>query len=153
MKKIFFSVLIIIFSFPVLVFAQDKNTIITYDVKAEITFNNQSIIINEKINAGDKLLEPSHIDINGYTFVGWFNGEHKWDFNTDVVTNHTTLIAKYIKDDNNNDNSINSNETNYNDSNDKIIVPNTSDNIHLIFILLVTSIVGFIALIIYEKKQ
>ena len=59
--------LLIILLFPVIVLAEGKNTDVIYNVKAEITFNNQNIVITEKVSAGDKLSEPSHIDIDGYT--------------------------------------------------------------------------------------
>lgn len=147
MKKTILSVLIIFFSFPILVNAKDNNITITYDVKAEITFNNQNIVINEKISAGDKLLEPSHIEMEGYTFLGWFDGEHKWDFDNDVVNNHTTLIAKYEKNDNNDIKENNS----YKDSKDETFLPNTGDNINLFIILLIINAIGFIIFVIYEK--
>ncbi len=91
--------LLIILLFPVIVLAEGKNTDVIYNVKAEITFNNQNIVITEKVSAGDKLSEPSHIDIDGYIFLGWFVDNHRWDFDNDVVTNHTTLTAKYKKTD------------------------------------------------------
>ena len=97
MKKKLLLILIIVFVFPVFVFAEGKNSTVIYDVKAEITFNNENIVINEKVSAGDKLIEPSHIDFDGYTFLGWFAGDHRWDFANDVVTNNTVLEAKYKK--------------------------------------------------------
>lgn len=30
-----------------------------------------------------------------YTFIGWYNGEEKWDFDTDVVTGNLQLVSKW----------------------------------------------------------
>ena len=64
-------------------------------VPAIVVFQNEDIVIKQEIEIGQKLKEPSHIDINGYIFIGWYDGEHKWDFENDVVEDHLTLIAKY----------------------------------------------------------
>ena len=129
MKKKLLWILIIVFVFPVFVFAEGKNSTIIYDVKAEITFNNENIVINEKVSAGEKLIEPSHIDFDGYTFLGWFVGDHRWDFANDVVTNHTTLEAKYKKNETIIDTTTNNNNNDNNYMNSSVVVE--SDDIDL----------------------
>lgn len=43
---------------------------------------------------GEKLTEPSLEPRDGYTFLGWFNGEDVWNFD-DAVTSEMTLVAKW----------------------------------------------------------
>lgn len=43
---------------------------------------------------GDKITEPD-ISRTGYTLDGWYNGETKWNFAADTVTDDITLTAKW----------------------------------------------------------
>ena len=47
-------------------------------------------VVNDKASAPDTPVK------SGYRFVGWYNGNAKWDFNTDV-TGDLTLTAKWEK--------------------------------------------------------
>ena len=70
-----------------------KKTIKTFDVKigdAEAV----------KYNYGTKIEKPADPEKEEdeeytYTFKGWFNGETEWNFETDVVTENVTLVAKF----------------------------------------------------------
>ena len=53
-----------------------------------------------KYNYGTKIEKPAdpekeEDDEYTYTFKGWYNGETEWDFETDVVTENVTLVAKF----------------------------------------------------------
>ena len=74
---------------------QEKSMQVILVIPAKVLFQNEDIIIKEEIEIGNKLIEPSHTEIDGYVFRGWYNGEYKWNFDEDIVTEHLTLIAKY----------------------------------------------------------
>ena len=53
-----------------------------------------------KYNYGTKIEKPAdpekeEDDEYTYTFKGWYNGETEWNFETDVVTENVTLVAKF----------------------------------------------------------
>ena len=75
---------------------QNLSTKVTVISPAQIIFQNNDKIIKQEIEVGKKLKEPSYLEIDGYVFDGWYDGEHKWDFENDIVTGHLTLVAKYI---------------------------------------------------------
>ncbi len=72
-----------------------KKTIKTFDVKigdAEAV----------KYNYGTKIEKPADPEKAAdeeytYTFAGWYNGETKWDFENDIVTDNVTLTAHFDK--------------------------------------------------------
>ena len=108
MKKIIklFLLLLSVCIIPVCVTAvtYDQNTTaidvkVCYVFPANVVFKNEDISIEEKIEVGEKLIEPSHLAIDGYIFSGWYYNDKKWDFENDVVKEHMTLIAKYISED------------------------------------------------------
>ena len=41
--------------------------------------------------------EPTDITKDGYTLEGWYNGDVKWDFLVDKVTENITLVAHWVK--------------------------------------------------------
>lgn len=74
-----------------------KTTTVKYSVSATITFVFQDgEYIYKNIKVGEKLKEPSHEEIEGKKFLGWYNEEtgEYWDFN-DPIENSMTLVAKY----------------------------------------------------------
>lgn len=80
-----------------LVHADDTRDVdVVYSVRAQIVFVNDNITIIEKIQVGAKLKEPSHIEKPGYEFVGWFNGDVKWDFDKPIEEG-MSLTARYKK--------------------------------------------------------
>ena len=93
-------VLLFILLLPNNVNAEQKNRVEVYfNIPANVIFKNEDLIIREEINCGEKLLEPSHVEVDGYIFKGWYNGDVKWNFDTDIVEDDITLMAKYIKED------------------------------------------------------
>lgn len=54
-----------------------------------------------KVAYGEKLTKPESDPTKDmtvdkvYTFDGWYNGDKKWDFETDTVSGDTTLVAKF----------------------------------------------------------
>lgn len=104
MKTIFKKLIVLtiilatLFTNSNVVFCDDNQTVtIEYIVKAKVTFiddltHDES---HEEYNVGNKLIEPTHSDNPNYEFLGWFNGDVKWNFDTDIVENHLTLHAKY----------------------------------------------------------
>lgn len=105
MKKIVTMVLFLLSLsiFPIYVHAetyvQEGKSMVSYSVPAKITFQNEDKTQNIEIEVGEKLKEPLHKEIDSYVFTGWYNGDDKWDFENDVVTDHMTLVAKYVEKD------------------------------------------------------
>ena len=50
----------------------------------------------QSVKTGDKATEPEAPTKEGYEFAGWYNGEAKWDFATDAVSENLTLKAKWV---------------------------------------------------------
>ena len=72
---------------------------VLYSVSARIKYAlpaGEDIIMYVKY--GDKIIEPEHPAMKGYSFIGWFTEEGtQWNFN-DPVTKHMILTARYRKD-------------------------------------------------------
>jgi len=65
-----------------------------------VTFNPQggTAVASQGIDYGLKASEPAAPTRTGYTFSGWYREAgcvNKWSFNTDIVTQDTTLFAKW----------------------------------------------------------
>jgi len=80
---------------------QDTTLYAKWDIKTyTITFVGKEINIEpQNIKHGDHASEPANPVREGFDFGGWFtdNGkfDDKWDFDTDSVTQDTTLYAKW----------------------------------------------------------
>ena len=66
----------------------------------EVTFdtNGGTNVSKQKVDNGGKVEEPATPTKTGYTFAGWYKDselETAWDFDTDTVTEPTTLYAKW----------------------------------------------------------
>lgn len=55
-------------------------------------------IPSQTVKEGEKLVKPTQPKKEGYTFEGWYNGEKRWSFITDTVTENMTLRAKWALD-------------------------------------------------------
>ena len=49
----------------------------------------------QTVDAGQKVSAVAEPKKEGYTFLGWYNGETKWNFASDTVTGDITLKAKW----------------------------------------------------------
>lgn len=45
--------------------------------------------------SGEKISEPAALSDGEHIFIGWFNGDKKWDFDEDKVTSSITLTAEW----------------------------------------------------------
>ena len=67
-----------------------------YDVTFEV--NGGSAVTAQEVYENAKIVEPTDPTRDGYTFEGWFKEvglTNLWIFDTDLVTAHTTLYAKW----------------------------------------------------------
>ncbi len=63
--------------------------------RVTVTFD--GVATDATYHIGDLLAEPETPVQDGYTFVGWYVGDVKWDFVNDVLTGDLALTAKFIK--------------------------------------------------------
>ncbi len=62
-----------------------------------VTFINDGATVSaEEVGDGLSVAEPTALTKEHYTFDGWYNGEEKWNFESDTVDGDTTLTAKWI---------------------------------------------------------
>ncbi|MDR2962587.1 MAG: InlB B-repeat-containing protein [Bacteroidales bacterium] len=65
-----------------------------------VTFSGEEISIEQQeIEHGSVATRPENPTREGYNFAGWFTEpacENEWDFDTQTVTAHTTLYAKWV---------------------------------------------------------
>jgi uncharacterized repeat protein (TIGR02543 family) len=74
----------------------DESTFPHFDVTFDV--DGGSTIDTVSVREGQRLDEPEEPTKEGYDFVGWFRDEsltEAWDFQTDVVTEDTTLYAQW----------------------------------------------------------
>lgn len=60
-----------------------------------VSFSGVNGIPSQTVAAGGYASEPPTPTKDGYIFDGWYNGNSKWNFNTDKVTSNITLTAKF----------------------------------------------------------
>ena len=97
------------------IWTQDLDTIngienysITYDLHVTITDNEKyrvefdsnggSTVNSVDVASGSKITKPADPTKSGYKFAGWFKDEaltEEWNFESDTVTENTTLYAKW----------------------------------------------------------
>jgi len=106
LKKIIVSALAVIAVLqmtPNRLYAEDdsntKTFYVSYTVMAHVSFLNGDIEFSQDVIPGEPMNEPSHLQIDGYEFVGWFLNDQLWNF-ADPVREHMSLTARYkeIKD-------------------------------------------------------
>lgn len=71
----------------------DETTLPEYTVKFE-SYNDQKIS-SQTVKQGKLLAKPEELKMDGHTFLGWFDGEKRWDFEKDTVGKDMTLTAKW----------------------------------------------------------
>ena len=75
--------------------------VIKVPLKYKVTFdgeNETSVAYGEKIQKPADPTKESTVS-TVYTFDGWYNGETKWNFETDTVSGDVILVAKYTESD------------------------------------------------------
>ena len=70
-----------------------KWEIITYNVMFDRN-NGTASVSNVTVEHGKTVAAPTDVERTGYTFLGWYNGEDKYNFNT-PVTGDLSLTAKW----------------------------------------------------------
>ena len=68
--------------------------------KYKVTFvtNCETIIEDQVIEEGQKVIEPQNLVKPGYIFEGWYFENEKWDFDTFVYNDNIILEAKWKKE-------------------------------------------------------
>lgn len=79
--------------------AEDSQSIpIVYKVNPVVNIKDWDTTSTVQLEMGQKIREPSHIDKNGYRFLGWRDvrtGAY-WNFNNEINEN-ITIVAEYEK--------------------------------------------------------
>jgi hypothetical protein len=88
--------------------AYDFATPITEDITLTAVYTTKTVYIvktgdaTQMVVDGEKAVKPADptkesTDEFDFVFEGWYNGETKWDFENDVVTENIELVAKYTE--------------------------------------------------------
>ncbi len=97
MKKIYLALCIIILGMT-LGACMEQNTF-SGTATIEFRLSNSSLYHSEQVESGNLIQEPELPSYQDYTFKGWYKDQmfrHLWNFETDLVSNHTTLYAKFV---------------------------------------------------------
>ena len=79
--------------------AEDSQSVpVVYHVNPVVTIKDWDATSTVRLEMGQKIREPSHIDKNGYRFLGWRDARTGayWNFNNEINEN-ITIIAEYEK--------------------------------------------------------
>lgn len=79
--------------------AEDSQSVpVVYHVNPVVTIKDWDTMSTVRLEMGQKIREPSHIDKNGYRFLGWRDARTGayWNFNNEINEN-ITIIAEYEK--------------------------------------------------------
>lgn len=79
--------------------AEDSQSVpVVYKVNPVVTIKDWDTTSTVRLEMGQKIREPSHIDKNGYRFLGWRDARTGayWNFNNEINEN-ITIIAEYEK--------------------------------------------------------
>lgn len=89
--KLLFSVLLALILILALAACKGETTYYT------VEFDSQggSAVQSRAVEGGTVFSEPEAPTRTGFTFAGWYNGETKWNFETDTVTSNMKLTAKW----------------------------------------------------------
>lgn len=88
MKKKIFSTLVALTTFLLTSCSLFKDN----DIKINFIDGGRTVLGYSLTEPG-KIGEPSQPEKTGYAFTGWYDGDKKWDFGTDVFENSTDLVA------------------------------------------------------------
>lgn len=86
------------FTYPKIIDAGGDNTRTYYDVsfvQTDPTGASESTTVKSiKVPTGETVTSPSHTTYDGYTFLGWYNGETAWTADT-TITEATVFTTSY----------------------------------------------------------
>lgn len=71
-----------------------EETTVKYTVKFDSAEGSK--VASKTVEKGNTIAKPSDPTRNGYVFIGWYNGNQKFDFKTKITSN-ITLTAKWKK--------------------------------------------------------
>ena len=99
--KVFALTLILfaLFAVPILASCGKQNS--DNDATDEVKTYTVTFIVDgaetwtQQIKEGEKAVKPTDPEKTNYVFVGWFNGETEWNFETMQVAGSITLTAKW----------------------------------------------------------
>lgn len=102
LKKILvlaFALVPCLFTISTVYAAEDSQSVpVVYHVNPVVTIKDWDTTSTVRLEMGQKIREPSHIDKNGYRFLGWRDARTGayWNFNNEINEN-ITIIAEYEK--------------------------------------------------------
>ncbi|MCQ2556306.1 MAG: InlB B-repeat-containing protein, partial [Clostridia bacterium] len=85
-------------SFALIPVTQDIELTAKWNIKTfTVTFKYDNGLEDRETicNYGDKVKEPQQPQKNTHVFLGWFNGETKWDFEEDTISDNLELVAHW----------------------------------------------------------
>lgn len=94
-----FALVPCLFTISTVYAAEDSQSVpVVYHVNPVVTIKDWDTTSTVRLEMGQKIREPSHIDKNGYRFLGWRDARTGayWNFNNEINEN-ITIIAEYEK--------------------------------------------------------
>lgn len=94
-----FALVPCLFTISTVYAAEDSQSVpAVYHVNPVVTIKDWDKTSTVRLETGQKIREPSHIDKNGYRFLGWRDARTGayWNFNNEINEN-ITIIAEYEK--------------------------------------------------------
>ncbi|MDD6072433.1 MAG: leucine-rich repeat protein, partial [Clostridiales bacterium] len=76
----------------------DKSTIMDYEVVFDT--EGKAKVESQSVIGGEKVSKPEEPEVRGFEFEGWYKDntfKNLWDFENDVINDHTILYAKFQK--------------------------------------------------------
>ena len=95
MKRVIFKTVVIAVLAVTAAFTSCNDDEKTREFTVSFDSNGGSAVSSQTVKEGEKATKPDDPLREGYEFVGWFNGDIEWNFDT-AVTSNMTLIAKWI---------------------------------------------------------
>lgn len=80
------------------VYAETKTVEIGYSVDAKVVLVDGNVTIEADVKCGEVMKEPSHVNKDGYKFLGWYikGTNTKWNF-SDSITEDLSLETRFEK--------------------------------------------------------
>lgn len=94
-----FALVPCLFTISTVYAAEDSQSVpVVYRVNPVVTIKDWDTTSTVRLEMGQKIREPSHIDKNGYRFLGWRDARTGayWNFNNEINEN-ITIVSEYEK--------------------------------------------------------